>query len=86
MSISIQDDNHSKNGLYDCSCWQIDQTMYDELMGNLPAKKFSLVFFGKKNKDKDKDNKGVGEEDVSVDLLSGEGVELGAIGGGGGGD
>lgn len=61
--------------------------MYDELMGNLPEKKFKISF----NPFKKKDKKGeeVGQEDVSVDLLSGEtegsgeGMEMAGMRGGG---
>ena len=69
----MQDDNHAKDGMYDCSCWQIDQTMYNLLMGKVKEKK-SLFSFGKKKADDV-----TTPRDVSVDLLvdpDGEGMEL----------
>lgn len=70
----IPDDNHAKDGMYDCSCWQIDQTMYNLLMGKVKEKK-SMFSFGKKKKDDDV----TAPRDVSVDLLvdpDGEGMEM----------
>lgn len=75
--------------MYDCSCWQIDQSMYDDLVGKQPAKK-SLFGFGKKKdkKKKEEEEVEVKPSDLSVDLLSDDGgsggssVEMSGIKGG----
>lgn len=77
--------------MYDCSGWQIDQSSFNELMGNVPTKKFKIKFnpFKKKGgKDGDGEKNQAREEDSasSANVLSEGGVELEMGGMDGGGD
>lgn len=78
----VPDENHASDGLYDCSGWQIDQSMFDELMEPQKKKK-SLFSFMKKKKKKNKEGEGEENDDdenegneAQEDVTSQEGMEL----------